>query len=163
MDFLNFYKNKDYDVLSSYCIELNYKIRIACCVNICLTHDLYGNKLTNEIDLFPSLYFTCFTEENKSYIILSWQKKYDYYYLKFINQLKTFTTREQISFFNIILPILTEELFFSPKLFDNWDEQMKKEFFALCSPTSLKQYQNIGIVITAYAKEAHFNLFEKIE
>ena len=138
--------NKDYKGLETCVIEIPESIKFATYSCIAIDFDLKGKKIRHTKKGFISrLFITIFPEETKSYIILSCLSKDIAIYKKFFQQLKTSNLEKVKYYFDLILPLYTENNVLSPRLWENWSEE-----------------QQIGYTFFANRKGKQFLLYKQI-
>ena len=125
--------NEDYSGLETYIVELDESINFANYACIALDFDINGNKIKCKHKGFISrLFITVFPEKTKSYIIISCMKEDYKTYTKLFHQLQT-VNQEKIKYYlDLVLPLYSENIVLSPRLWEKWDEeqQMAYTFYA---------------------------------
>ena len=125
--------NSDFNEISTYVIEFDYKIAFATCFAYTPLFDFKGHKLgldtlsnLNE-DRLKINFVTVIPQKSKSYIIYSWLKEDDDYFELYINQLKDLNTNEVKKVFNNLLPEYSENIVFAPKLWNRFSEYQQDQ------------------------------------
>lgn len=120
---------KDYTGLSTCVIEFPERINFANYACIAIDFDLNGKKIRHTKRGFISrLFITIFPEDTKSYIILSCLNKDLRIYRKFFQQIQKTNPDKIKYYFDLILPLYTENIVFSPLLWEKWDEERKMAY-----------------------------------
>lgn len=125
--------NNNYSGLETCVIELQESINFADYACLALDFDMNGKKIKNSKNGFISrLFITIFPEETKSYIILSCLKSDYKIYKRFFEQLKNTNTDKVKYFLNLILPLYSENIVISPRLWEQWsdNQQLAYTFYA---------------------------------
>lgn len=101
--------NKDYNGLETCVIEIPESIKFATYSCIAIDFDLFGKRIRHTKRGFISrLFITIFPEETKSYILLSCLREDVKVYKKFFQQLQTTNLEKVKYYFDLILPLYTE-------------------------------------------------------
>ena len=138
--------SKDYTGLETCVIEIPESIKFATYACIAVDFDLKGKKIRHTKRGFISrLFITIFPEETKSYIILSCLSEDIKIYKKFFQQLQTTNLDKVKYYFDLILPLYTENNVLSPRLWEKWGEE-----------------QQIGYTFFANRKGKQFLLYKQI-
>ena len=118
--------SKDYTGLETCVIEIPESIKFATYACIAVDFDLKGKKIRHTKRGFISrLFITIFPEETKSYIILSCLSEDIKIYKKFFQQLQTTNLDKVKYYFDLILPLYTENNVLSPRLWEKWGEEQQ--------------------------------------
>ena len=155
--------NKDYSGLETCVIEIPERINFATYSCIAIDFDLTGKKIRHTKRGFISrLFITIFPEETKPYILLSCLREDIKVYKKFFQQLQTTNLEKVKYYFDLILPLYTENNVLSPRLWENWSEeqQMGYTFFANRKGTQFLLYKQI-LKFGIYNLRKKDNGFEK--
>ncbi|WP_176525723.1 SEC-C metal-binding domain-containing protein [Priestia megaterium] len=117
--------------INSYVIEFNYEIDFAICSGFNLEYDLEGKQMNNiystEDERIKMIFLNIFPANNKSYFIFSWLKEEDYFFVDFIEQLKSLGLNQFQNYINNLLPFYSENFVLSPRLWNKYDRRQKKE------------------------------------
>lgn len=118
--------SKNYTGLKTCVIELPESINFANYACIALDFDINGRKIKHTKRGFISrIFLTIFPEETKSYIILSCLSSDYKYYYKFFEQLKTANLDKLKFYFGLVLPLYSENIVISPRLWEKWSDEQK--------------------------------------
>lgn len=118
--------NKDYSGLETCVIEMPESINFATYACIAVDFDLKGKKIRHTKRGFINrIFITIFPEETKSYIILSCLSEDIKIYKNFFQQLQTTNLDKVKYYFDLILPLYTENNVLSPRLWEKWSEEQQ--------------------------------------
>lgn len=121
--------NKDYSDIETCVIEIDGKINFANYACIALDFDLEGKKIKNVKKGFMSrLFVTVFPEETKSYILLSCLKDDYRIYKNLFLQMKRMTIGKIKYYFDLVLPLYSENVVISPRLWEKWNDEQKNAY-----------------------------------
>lgn len=123
-----------YDVLSSVVWEFPITINFAATGFEAPSTDLKGKKIQNLLDvetLAKHIFISVFSEENKTYCIVSWLKSNDDLFKEYRQQLEEFNILQRKNYINNTLPIISENIALNPDSWDKWDQYKKDEFGSL--------------------------------
>ena len=119
----------DYSGLATCIIELSEQINFANFACVGLDYDLDGGKIRNiKKNVMNRVFLTVFPEENRSFILMSYLKKDENIYGRLAKQLKTKNINLVKYFFTLILPLYSENIILSPRLWERWDEKSQMAF-----------------------------------
>lgn len=162
---------KNFSILDTYVIDLDYEIKFATTYMAPLSFNLNGEQISNLFSLTDDMryiFVTMFPENNKSHILISWLNRDSKYIEKFIKEIDILRKNNMDKLINVLNNMLvsqTDNFVISPKLVDNWDEQKRKNFLALYVSTFLgtESIQNLGQEVEKNLAnyQCKFNLFEK--
>lgn len=137
-EFKNFFDNglikADYTGLETCIIKIPKEIKFANYACIGLNYNLDGTKIKNVSNKkMKRVLVTIFPENDYSYIILSIHKNDKKIYEKLFIQLKEYPLEKIELYFNIVLPLYSENIVLSPLLWQSWDEEVKMAFEFYCN------------------------------
>ena len=124
---------KDYSGLETCIIELPESINFANYACVALDFDINGKKIRHTRKGFISrIFITIFPEATKSYVIFSCLKSDYKIYRKLFQQLKVVNTNKVKYYLDLVLPLYSENVVISPRLWEKWSEeqQMAYTFYA---------------------------------
>jgi len=129
--------NEKYDILNYSIWEIPYEVQFAVSAMIELDYDLEGNEINplkqyKNDDILKSLYINIFPDENKSFCILSWFKENNEYEV-FANQFMHLKFKDKVNYMNNMLPIRTDKIIISPKMWNLWDNKVKESFISFAN------------------------------
>lgn len=166
---LSYYKNyfdkpineAKFNGLENIVIEIPYRIQFASYMMAAPPFDIKGRKI-NAIDKktkrMKFIFFTIFPDENKSYILLSSLKEDLDVYGQYFEQIRNSPVGLIQYYINVFIPIYSQNLIISPRLWDSWDEHGKDILqIAVADPHSLK----LLTLIRFYLKNIEKNRLNK--
>jgi hypothetical protein len=117
--------NSDYSGLETIVLEIPSEINFAIFSCIALDFDLFGKKIINtdqKIDFMRKLFITAYPAGNRSFILFSFLKADKDSYGSVGRQLQSADINIVKYYFSYVLPLYSENLILSPRLWDSWDE-----------------------------------------
>lgn len=161
---LNYYKDyfdkalkeQDYGGIETIVIEIPYRIQFANYMAIAPPFDIKGRKI-NYIDKVTKrmkfVFFTIFPDESKSYILVSALKEDLDTYGQYFDQLRNSPIGLIKYYINVFIPLSTQNLIISPKLWDSWSESAQMGIqFAVADPNSAKLLKGVQFYLQNIAK-----------
>ena len=116
--------SKDYSGLEACVIEFSESINFANYACVGIDFDINGRKIKHTNSGFMSrLFVTIFPEETKSYVLISCLKSDYKIYKDFFQQLQTINHNKLKYYLNLILPLYSENIVISPRLWEKWSEE----------------------------------------
>lgn len=132
----------NYNLLSGYIAEenfssirtfsktLDFEINFAACSFFAVATDFEGNVLNDihdlDIEIMPEIYLNIFPVEGESHIVLSYDRKYDYMYESYFEQLEKVDMNDLLSHLSYLVIEYTENIYFKPSWVDSFSEKKKK-------------------------------------
>ncbi len=118
--------------------------------------DIKGRKI-NYIDKVTKrmkfVFFTIFPDESKSYILVSALKEDLDTYGQYFDQLRNSPIGLIKYYINVFIPLSTQNLIISPKLWDSWSESAQMGIqFAVADPNSAKLLKGVQFYLQNIAK-----------
>lgn len=124
--------NQKYDIFCSLIWELNYEIEFSATFMSALEYDLEGNMINDvtstDEERLKSIFFNIFSDNKKSYIVISWLNEDEDVYKDFKNQMQKLNDEERLIVISNLIVNHTENLVISPRLWDRWSDESKEEF-----------------------------------
>ncbi|OUS76589.1 hypothetical protein B1748_10845 [Paenibacillus sp. MY03] len=124
----------EYGVLSSVIWEFPSTINFAATGFEAPSTDLRGKKIQNLLDKttpVKHIFISVFSEEDKTYCIISWLNSNDDLFYEYRQQLEGLNIQQRKNYINNTLPIISENIAINPESWDTWDQSKKDEFGAL--------------------------------
>lgn len=151
--------NGNYDILNHYIWEIPFEIEFAVSTTFSLHYDLCGNKINDYFtaERIRSIFVNIFPEEGRSFCLFSWLKIDNECYEEFGKQFEALDEEKKKKYLNNLLPIMTENIIISPRLWQLWGESKQQDFealFHLCLLFGEDGYKDL-------IEDTHFDLFEK--
>lgn len=131
--FNNAYISQNFDILHTYVYEFSFQCQFAVTTMYIPVSRLNGEKIVDiysqQKERLPSIFMTIFPCNNsKSYFIMSCLEE-DYSKIKaYLDDVEKLNEMELIRFLNWTLPMYSENIILSPRLWDMWKTQAKKEY-----------------------------------
>jgi len=141
-------------------IKIPGQIKFANYAFIAPDYDLEGKKIKHTVKgVMHRIAVTAFPESNQSYILISCMETERHVYQKLFDQLKTASLDKIKFYFSVILPLYSENMVLSSKLWNTWNEEIQAgyTFYAnLNGPDAFKfgRYLGMGIRNAAKSKQA---------
>ena len=120
-----------YNILTSVIWEIPFAINFAASGFEAPTTDLRGKKLQNLSDvstLAKHVFVIVFSEESKTYCIISWLKDNDELFYEYRHQLESLDQQQRQNYINNTLPIISENIAINPESWDKMEQSKKDEF-----------------------------------
>lgn len=137
-------------------VEIPEQIKFADYAYIAPDYDLNGNKIKHTIKgTMHRIAVTAFPESTQSYILLSCMEAEKFVYQELFDQLKTASVDKIKFYMSMVLPLYSENMVLSPKLWNNWNEetQIAYTFYAnLNGPNAVVYGKYIGMGLRNAAK-----------
>lgn len=131
----------NFDILSTQVLELPEEIQFANFSCVAVDYDLNGKKIKHTKDkMMNRLFITAFPEEQKSFIIMSYLKKDEQIYGDLASQIVKKDLWLVKYFFTLMLPLYSENIVLSPRLWEHWDEECQMAFTFYANRTG-KQFE----------------------
>lgn len=154
-------------------IEISYQIGFANYAYIAPDFDLNGERIEtiDEKGKMHRLAITVLPETNRSYILLSCLSSEEKIYHDFFDQIQTSEIAKVLFYFNLLLPLFSENLVISEKLWNNHSEKGQVGLTHMANLIGTDQFklsQTIGMMLrnmaknknADYSKRGEINLFK---
>lgn len=124
--------SQNFDILHSYVYKFNQQYQFAVTTMYVPASTLDGEEIVDiyskEKDRLPSAFLTVIPTNNCSYFIMSCLK-IDYpKIIKYFDEIENLEENKLKCFLNWTLPTYSENIILSPKLWDSWNAESKKEY-----------------------------------
>lgn len=156
-------------------VRIPYRIGFANYAYIALDFDLEGNRIdtVDDVGIMHRLSVTVFPEEKQSYILLSCLDTEEIIYHSFFQSICSADLETILFYFNLMLPLYSENIVMSEKLWNSQDEKGKLGLTYMANLTGDDHFnlsQTLGMVlrnaakqkIFDYSKHVGFDLFQKL-
>lgn len=151
---------KDYGIINSAVVSLDYKVYFSAAACFCPTFDLYGSEISYDQKQFPMLYLSVIPGTNKTDFVFSWLKNDNEVYEKFAKQLSIVPRRFILKYLNNVLPLYCENITIGPKLWSEWDSVAQNDFRTIIDWGLTRETK----INSSLLSKAHtYNLFLKID
>lgn len=164
--------NKEYTRIETKIIEIPFKIAFTTTECITPMFDLQGKRIHNITNgLLRRMFITIFPNHNCSYILLSYLDLDKGVFEKYVEQLSSLDKTVLYEYLSTFLPLYSENLVISPKLWDRWKTEGQEAFNSLINifnndiiKLEFKLTTNISIFLKAnkILPKCSCNLFEKV-
>ena len=163
---------KEYDVIKTIVITLDYEVNFSTAYMSPLSYDLEGNKISDVWSLngrMKNIYVSIFPENTRTYILISWLKEDDcFQFDRYKEQFEQIMRQKPIllNVLNNMVACQSDNYVFSKKLLDSWGEEKTEVFRHQCTSSFLAlNGENIGLTIERNIKKfkCQFNLFENLK
>jgi len=146
-----------YDILNHVVWEIPFEIEFATSTAFGLHYDINGRQINNYLakDRIRNLFVSIFPAEKRSFCLFSWLKDDDPVYSSFGRQFMKLSESDRKKYINNLLPLMTENIVLSPRLWEGWGQDKQKDFEALFHLSFIfdnSMYKNM-------VQETHFDLF----
>lgn len=125
---------KDYDILTSFVWEFPGFSNFAVTGGEAPMSDFSGKKIQDLLNPnIPArhIYLCVFPENDKTYAIIAWLKKFDDLFSSIKDRLSTLTEIEKKNYINNTVPIIAENIAIKPSSWDSLSKMAKEEFSML--------------------------------
>lgn len=162
---------EDYSVIKTISLDLDYEVGFATSYMSPLSYDLEGNMVSDVNSLegrVHNIFVNIFPENGKTYILISWLSSDDgQWFEKYINQFNVYKNNHEvlIRILNNMVTCHSDNIVFSKKLLDKWDEDDKQYFLNEYMSTFIGiNGKNIGQEIEKkmLIYDCKFNLFKAV-
>lgn len=146
-----------YDGVITCAVKLPYQIKFAGYAYIAPDYDLNGRRIRHTIcGVMHRVSITIFPEVKQSWLLLSCLKEEETIYKDLFEQVSLATDNKLRFYINMVLPLYSENMVLSPKLWKTWDEetQMAYTFYAnLHGPEAYTIGMGIGMGLKNAARD----------
>ena len=157
--FWKIYYSEQYEDLLSRVITINRKINSAVSTSINISRKLDGTLFGDENINYPLLHISIFPQGDKSYFLISSLKENKEYFITFMNQFVMLSEEDILKKFNIIIPLLAENIMISPFVVNKMTEQEKKQLLIMFRLETMSLYNQIGIDVNRWSERVSYNLW----
>lgn len=157
--FWQIYHSGQYQELLSQIITINRAINSAVSASVNICRKLDGSFFGKENDNYPLLHISIFPTQEKSYLLISALKENELYFKAFMQQFMMLSEEAILKRFNIILPLLAENIMISPRVVNKMTEQEKRQLLMIFRVETMSFYYQKGIDINCWANEVSYNLW----
>ncbi len=145
-------------------IKLSLQIKFAAYAYVAPTYDLNGGKIRNTIKgVMHRIAITVFPEDQHSWMLLSCFESEYTIYKKFFEQL-TNASEDKIKFyFNLVLPLISENVVLSPDLWNNMDDEQQTAYTVYANsngPEAVTMEMAIGFALKNAAKSKKQDVYQ---
>jgi hypothetical protein len=150
-----------YDILNHCIWEIPYEIEFATSTAFGLHYDLNGRKINDYFskDRIRNIFINIFPTTRKSFCLFSWLKIDDDCYQEFGKQFEALDDNKKKKYLNNLIPLMTENIIISPRLWESWGESKQHDFEALFHLVLIMEEDSYRDLI----EDTHFDLFENLK
>lgn len=158
---------KTYNGLKTCLITIPYKIGFANYAYIAPDYDLDGNRIKS-IDASGKMHrlaITVLPEISQSYIMMSCLDSEEDFYRSFFKSITGASLDKTLFYFNLILPLYSENVVMSEKLWDSQDEKGQIGLTHMANLTGDDQFrmsQTLGMALRNAARKKNFDYSKRI-
>lgn len=157
--FWEIYHTERYQDLLCNIITINRKINSAVSTSFNMCRKLDGSFFGEENANYPLLHITAFPTKEKSYILISALKENETYFNTFMQQFTMLSKEAILKRFNIIFPLLAENIMISPRVVEKMSLQEKKQLLTIFRVETMGLYYKTGININSWANQVSYNIW----
>lgn len=158
--FWNILQTENYNELITWIVEIPTVINSAACASINVERKLNGERFGDENKDCPLIHVSVFpTDTGNSYMLLSSLKDNQAYFDAFRREFTMLSWKGILKRFNILLPLLIENVMISPHVIQNMTDQQKKELIAIFQLKAADLYHSTGININSWCEQVHYYIF----
>ncbi len=157
--FWKIYQAGRYQELLCQIITINREVSSAVSTSINMCRKLDGSFFGIENDNYPLLHISVFPTEEKSYLLISALKKNELYFKSFTQQFIMLSEEAILKRFNIILPLLAENIMISPRIINKMTAQEKQQLLMIFRIETMSFYYQKGIDINCWANQVSYNIW----
>ena len=152
-------RTEQYQDLLCYIVPIGREINIAVSTSINICRKLDGTLFGKENDKYPLLHISAFPVDGKSYLLISCLKENEDYFKAFTNQFMLFSEEAILKKFNVLLPLLAENIMISPRVVKKMDDTEKRQLLVVFRTETMGLYYEHGININSWAEQVTYNLW----
>lgn len=158
--FWEIYHTECYHELLTHIVTIDREIGFAVSSSINILRKFDGTLFGNENVNYPLLHISAFPTEGKSYLLISALKKNETYFKAFTHQFIKFSVDDVLKRFNIIFPLLIDNIYISPRVVDEMTSKERKELLAIFNIKGIILYNDRGIDVNKWAEQVSYNIWE---
>ena len=153
-------KAEQYQDLLCHIIPISTEINSAVSTSINICRKLDGSLFGEENKNYPLLHISAFPAEGKSYLLISALKENEKYFKAFTQQFIMFSEKAILKRFNILLPLLAENIMISPRVVNKMTLAERNQLLLIFRVETMGLYYRDGININRWADQVSYNLWE---
>lgn len=157
--FWQIYHAECYQELLCKIITINRQVNSAVSTSINVCRKLDGTFFGEENDGYPFLHISVFPTEERSYLLISALKENESYFNAFVQQFTMLSEEAILKRFNIILPLLADNIMISPRVVKKMTEQEKKQLLMIFRIETMSFYYQNGIDINSWSNQVTYNIW----
>lgn len=157
--FWQIYQTKQYQDLLCQIITINREVNSAVSTSINIYRKLNGDLFGKENASFPLLHISVFPAQGQSYLLISALKENELYFKAFTNQFAMLSSETIFKRFNVILPLLAENIMISPRIVNKMTAKQKKHLLMIFRLETLSFYHQHGFDINRWSEQVSYSLW----
>lgn len=159
-DFWRIYHSERYQDLLCQVITIHRELGSTVSTSVNMCRKLDGALFGIENENYPLLHISVIPGKEKSFLLISALKKNEAYFNAFMQQFTNLSVGKILKLFNIILPLLAENIILSPRIVKKMTVRNKIDLLAIFRIETLSIYYKNGIDINRYADQVSYNIWE---
>lgn len=152
-------RTEQYQDLLCYIVPISREINIAVSTSINICRKLDGTLFGAENDKYPLLHISAFPVDGKSYLLISCLKENEDYFKAFTTQFTLLSVETILKKFNVLLPLLAENIMISPRVVKKMNDAERKQLLVIFRTETMGLYCGRGININSWAEQVTYNLW----
>lgn len=157
--FWKIYHTERYRDLLCYIITINREIEAAVSTSTNVCRKLDGSLFGQENANCPLLHFSAFPCQEKSFLLISALKKNERYFKAFTQQLIMRTEDNILKLFNIIFPLLAQNIMISPRVVNKMTPQQKQQLLLMYRVETMSLYYQRKINVNQWAEQVSYSIW----
>lgn len=152
-------RTEKYQNILTYIVPISFEINsaVSTSINVCRKFD--GSLFGEENNNYPLLHFSVFPMEGKSFVLISTLKENEPYFKAFTQQFTMFSEEMVLKHFNILLPLLAENIMISPRIVNAMTPKDRKQLLTIFRVETMGFYYKVGFSVTKWCEQVTYNLW----
>lgn len=152
-------KNEQYGDLLSWRFIISKEVNCAVSTSINVYRKFNGSPFGTENSRYPLLHISLFPSDGKSYLLISCLRENEEYFKVFTSQLVMLSEDSILKRFNVLLPLLSDNIMISPRVVDKMSEKERYELLTVFNCKTSSCYLNNTVSIDALSTQVSYNIF----
>lgn len=159
--FWEIYNCNKYEDILNWKVTIPRKISFAASFAVNVLRKFDGTLFGKENSEYPLLCVSVFPQnDSRSLLIVSTHIRNREYFNSFISQFNLFSTDAILRRFNILIPLLSEDIYFAPSLVEHLLEEEVEDIKCVFSMLTLSLYNTVGFDIDKLSQIVKYDLFK---
>ena len=159
--------NGTHNGVKTFVVEIPHKIQFANYAYIAPEFDLNGNKIStiDKTNMMHRIAVTVLPESSKSYILMSCLDTEMEFYSSYFNEMSNAPLDKILFYFNIVLPLYSENLVLSEQLWNSQNEEMQAGLTYMANLIGNEQVglsQAVGMALRNAARKRNFDYSKRV-
>lgn len=159
--------NGTHNGVGTFVVEIPHKIQFANYAYIAPEFDLNGNKIStiDKTNMMHRIAVTVLPESSKSYILMSCLDTEMEFYSSYFNEMSNAPLDRILFYFNIVLPLYSENLVLSEQLWNSQNEEMQAGLTYMANLIGNEQVglsQTVGMALRNAARKRNFDYSKRV-